>query len=128
MCEPFPYKEFEWIENVDHFDVNSIIDDASEDSILEVDLDYPMELHKIHRDSPFWAEYQVFPSSKLPKFMTTLYPGRKYIAHYRKLRQALTNGVNLVEIHEIFKFKQNSWLKSYMDLNTKLGNSGYTGV
>lgn len=126
MCQSLPYGGFEWIENTDNFDVNCIADDAPEGCILEVDLEYPKELHKTHKDLPFCAEHQVPPGSKLPKLMSTLYPKKKYVIHYRNLKQVLANGLKLTKIHRVLKFKQSPWLKPYIDLNTKLRTQATT--
>ena len=39
-----------WLKNVDNFDVNSISEDSPIGYILEVDLKYSDELHKLHND------------------------------------------------------------------------------
>ena len=44
MSEYLPYEEFEWLENVDKFDVNSIDEKSEIGYFLEVDLEYPDEL------------------------------------------------------------------------------------
>ena len=49
MSEYLPYGQFEWLENVDEFDVNSI----NENEIgyfLEVHVEYPDKLHELHND------------------------------------------------------------------------------
>ena len=38
--------KFKWLENIDRFDVMSINDKSSIGSFLEVDLEYPEELHE----------------------------------------------------------------------------------
>ncbi|XP_054008915.1 uncharacterized protein LOC128892496 [Hylaeus anthracinus] len=53
MCQPLPYAEFRWVDNVANFDVSSIAADSPTGYILEVDLEYPQRLHDIHADLPF---------------------------------------------------------------------------
>ena len=48
MNEYLPYGGFEWLENIDKFDVMSINDKSPIGYILEVDLEYPDKLHKLH--------------------------------------------------------------------------------
>ena len=56
MSEYLPYGEFEWLENVDEFDVNSINEKSEIGYFLEVDLEYPDELHELHNDYPLAPE------------------------------------------------------------------------
>ena len=50
MSGYLPYEKFKWLKNVDNFDVNSISEDSPIGYILEVDLKYSDELHKLHND------------------------------------------------------------------------------
>ena len=50
MSEYLLYGEFEWLENVDEFDVNSINEKSEIRYFLEVDLEYPDELHELNND------------------------------------------------------------------------------
>ena len=52
MSEYFPYGEFEWLKNVDSFDVMSIDKKSDIGYILEADINYPNELHELHNDYP----------------------------------------------------------------------------
>ena len=45
MSEYLPYGEFKWLKYVDGFDVNSINKKRDTGYFLEVDLEYPSELH-----------------------------------------------------------------------------------
>ena len=47
-----PYGGFKWLKNVDNFDVNSFSENSPIGYILEVDLEYPEELHVLHNDYP----------------------------------------------------------------------------
>ena len=46
------YGGFEWLKNVDAFDVNSISEKSPIGYFLEVDLEYLNELHALHNDYP----------------------------------------------------------------------------
>ena len=50
MSDYLPYGGFKWLKNVDGFDVNSISEKSPIGYILEVDLEYPNELHVLHND------------------------------------------------------------------------------
>ncbi|XP_043465724.1 uncharacterized protein LOC122500722 [Leptopilina heterotoma] len=120
MVQPLPYGGFEWIPVSDDFDFN-IQDDEAFSYILEVDLDYPQDLHDSHSDFPFCSEHTNPPSElKQAKLLTTLNHKRKYIIHCRVLKQVIANGLKLVKIHRIMKFNQSTWLKSYIDFNTSM--------
>ena len=51
-----PYGESEWLKNVDKLDAMSINEKSNVGYILEVDLKYPKELHKLHNDYPLASE------------------------------------------------------------------------
>ena len=50
ISEYLPYDEFEWLENIDKFDVMSIDEKSDTEYFLEVDLEYPDELHELYND------------------------------------------------------------------------------
>ena len=49
MNSYLPYGGFEWLKNVDGVDVSSISEKSPIAYILEVDLEYPDELHLLHK-------------------------------------------------------------------------------
>ena len=52
MSDYLPYGGFKWLKNVDNFDVNSVSEKSPIGYILEVDLEYPDELHALRNDYP----------------------------------------------------------------------------
>ena len=54
MIQYLPYGRFKWFskKEIDEFDLNSISKNSSIGYILEVDLEYPSELHDLHNDYP----------------------------------------------------------------------------
>lgn len=97
-----------------------ISDTADFGFILEVDLEYPNELHDLHSDLPLCLENICIGNSKEKKIVPNLHNKTKYKIHYRNLKQYLNMGVKLLKIHRILKFKQSPWLQKYINLNTKL--------
>ena len=69
MSECLPYGEFEWLKNVDRFDVNYSINEKSEIGYFpEVDLEYLDELHELPNDYPLAPEKLVVSSDMLSKY------------------------------------------------------------
>ena len=52
MSRYLPYGGFEWLKNANKSDVNSISKNNLVGYIVEVDLEYPDELHVLHNDYP----------------------------------------------------------------------------
>ena len=137
MSEYLPYREFEWLKNVDSFDVMSIDKKSDAGYILEVDLKYPNELHELHNDYPLAPEkltvtneilsnyyksiadkYEI-KVGDIKKLIPNLGNKNKYEVHYKNLQLHLSLGVKLTKIHRVLKFKQSDWMKMYIDFNTR---------
>ena len=87
--------------------------------ILEVDLEYPEELHDFHNDYPLCPE-RVECDKGVKKLIPNLRDKNNYVIHYRKLMQCLRLGMKLKKIHRGIKFIEYAFLKPYIDKNTIL--------
>ena len=56
MSQPLPIGEFKWLNKVDSLDIHSIQPDSKKGYIIEVDLEYPRELHDSHNAFPLAPE------------------------------------------------------------------------
>ena len=61
MSEYLPYGGFKWLKNVDEFDVMSVGEKSPIGYFLEVDLQYPHELHELCNDYPLAPEKLAVP-------------------------------------------------------------------
>ena len=68
MSEYLPYGIFKWLKNIDNFDIMSMSEKSSIGYFLEVDLEYPEELHELHNDSPLAPEKLGVSSDMLSKY------------------------------------------------------------
>ena len=57
---------------------------------------------------------------KVEKLVTNLHDKTEYDIRIRNSKQALNHGLILEKVHRVIRFNQKAWLKSYVDLNTKL--------
>ena len=83
-----------------------------------MDVQYPEKLHEINNDLPFLPER--IKIEKFEKLVTNLHVNGEYVIHIRNLKQALNHGLVLKKVHRVTKFNQKTWLKSHIDINTKL--------
>ena len=65
MSRYIPYGRFEWLENANNFDLNSVSEKSPIAYILEVDLEYPDELHVLHKDQPLAPKKLAIPYAML---------------------------------------------------------------
>ena len=86
--------------------------------ILEVDLEYPKNLHDLHNDYPLAPER--VEVNKVSKLIPNLGDKEKYIVYYEKLKQYLSLGLKLTDIHRGIKFEESQWLEKYIALNAEL--------
>ena len=140
MSGYLPYGRFKWLKNVDRFDINSISEKSSVGYILEVDLEYPDELHALHNNYPLGSEklavtYAILSDycikiadeyeikvGDVKKLIPNLINKTKYLLHYRNRQLYLSLGMKLAKIRRVLKFKQSGWMKKYIDFNTKKKN------
>ena len=118
MSKKLPVGEFEWINPEDYTEDIIKKYDENDDygAILEVDVDYPKHLHKLHSDLPFLPERMKI--NKVDKLICNLQNKRNYFVHIALLKQALDHGLILKKVHKVSKFKKEAWLKPYIDMNT----------
>ena len=104
--------------------------------ILEVDLEYPKELHDLHNDYPLGPEKVKVTENMLSnyckkiaekygisvglvsKLIPTLGNKEKYVLHYRNLKLYMNLGLKVTKVHRVLKYDQSPWLKQYIDFNT----------
>ena len=114
MSKPLPTGEFEWMTDEELNDWGSL------SCMLEVDLEYPKELHNLHNDYALAPEHKKMNGSTVKKLIPNLSNKTKYIIHHENLKLYLSLGLKLTKIHRGLKFKESPWLKQYIDLNTDL--------
>ena len=122
MSEKLPMNGFKWVSGISRINkklVKSYDKKNSEEGyILEVDVDYPSKLHKLHSDIPFLPER--IKIDKTQKLMCNLRDKKKYVVHISILKQALNHGLKLKKVHRVIEFNQEAWLKKYINMNTEL--------
>jgi hypothetical protein len=139
MSQPLPTGGFHWVEDCDQLakTVTDHLADDPEGYILEVDLEYPHELHDAHNAYPLapermvvqrrWmSDYQhnllgvgVAPT-EVEKLVPNLHNKKRYVLHYRNLQLYISLGLKLTKIHRALRFEQSPWMEPYIRMNTGL--------
>ena len=139
MSQYLPTGGFRWMKQkqIDNIDLAKYNDNNTKGLILEVDLEYPKELHNLHNDYPLGAEKIKVTNDMLSeyskriadkfnistglvhKLIPTLSNKEKYVLHYRNLQLYIDLGLKLTKVHRVLEFNQSPWLKQYIDFNTQ---------
>ena len=139
MSQYLPTGSFKWLtENqINKINLAQYNENSNKGLILEVDLEYPKELHNLHNDYPLGSEKVKVTDNMLSeyckniqkkfkistglvhKLIPTLCDKEKYVLHYRNLQLYLDLGLKLKKVHRVLKFNQSPWLKQYIDFNTQ---------
>ena len=98
MSQKLPVDNFKWIEKDDILKFNEdFIRNYNKNSdkgyLLEVDIEYPKNLHTLHSDLPFLPERVTI--NKCTKLVCTVQDKENYVLHIRVLKQALNHGLIL---------------------------------
>ena len=105
--------------------------------VLEIDLEYPQELHDLHNDYPLAPEEMKGTKEMLSsycesirekfnisighvhKLIPTLNKKEKYVLHCRNLQLYTDLGLKVKKMHRVLEFNQSPWLKRHIDFNTQ---------
>ena len=136
MSQKLPTGDFRWIPSPEYINLDSYDENSAKGLILEVDLEYPPELHRLHNDYPLAPEKMVVREEmlsdysreilgregmtigKVEKLIPNLRDKEKYVLHYRNLQLYLKLGLKLKKIHRALEFSQSKWLEPYIAFNT----------
>ena len=118
MGKPLPTNEFKWIDEDELENWKNMPDGHG--CILEVDLEYDKKLHDLYNDYPLAPQNMNPPGSNVEKLIPNLYNKQNYVVHHKTLKLYESLGLKISKIHRGISFCEISWLKPYIDINTKL--------
>ena len=138
MVQSLPKSGFHFVDVESHKDeVLNAEEDSDNGYIVEVDLEYPEELHDLHNDYPLAPERVAVDNDMLSKYAKSsknsmnmkgaivekLVPNLnnkyKYVVHYRNLQYYLQKGLRITQWHRILQYKQSKWLEPYIMFNNQ---------
>ena len=139
MSQYLPTGNFRWMtdKEINKVALGKYKTNGKKGLILEVDLEYPRELHDLHNDYPVApekakvsknmlsrhckkiAEKYKISIGQVNKLIPTLKNKEKYVLHYQNLQLYLDLGLNLTKVHRVLEFDQSPWLKQNIDFNTE---------
>lgn len=143
MSQMLPFGGFEWVPKSELAKLKDDIDILSPGGntgyVMEVDLEYPAELHEVHNDYPLAPErlcirreylgptqlailqsYNQAQAMESEKLVPNLMRKSKYVVHFRNLQLYIKHGLVLTKVHRALRFRQSAWLASYIMLNQEL--------
>ena len=118
MSKPLPVGGFEWMSEAELKNWERFVEEEGIGCILEVDLEYPAELHDFHNDFPLAPEKLTL--GKVVKLTQNLRDKEAMVLHGKNLQLYLSLGMKLKSIRRGLKFKEKNFMKCYIDKNTSL--------
>ena len=146
MSQYLPTGGFRWVNDGQQL-AKTIAEQPADDPegyILEVDLEYPEDLHDAHNAYPLaperlmvqkkWmSEYQhnLLGVGEAPTEIEKLVPNLRnmdrYVLHYRNLQLYMSLGMRLTKVHRALRFDQSPWMEPYIRMNTELRKKAASG-
>ena len=104
MSKQLPTSEFKWM-------TDDELDDCKHlSSILEVDLEYPEQLHNLHNDYPLAAVRVKIEN--VEKRIPNLNNKTNYVVHYENLKLYENLGLKITKIHRGIKLEESAYWKN----------------
>ena len=121
MSKKLPVDGFKWVDDLSMFTedfIKSYDEKGNVGYLLVVDIEYPKTLRMLQSDLHF-LPYRM-KVHKVKKRVCNVTDKENYSIHVVALKQALNHGLKLIRVHSVISFRQEAWLKPYIDLNTEL--------
>ena len=139
MTQPLLAGNFKFIavESTTSDEILSTDDESTTGCILEVDLDYSLNLHDLNYDYLLCPENVTINQDDLPpyivelaeklnvncgqtkKLVCNLKNKLRYAVHYKNLKLYCILGMEVSKLHRVTSVQQSKWLKQYIDFNTQ---------
>ena len=138
MSKPLPKSGFKWKRVMPtEEEIFNKKENAKNGWILEVDLEYPAELHEEHNSYPLAPEKKVVKKECMSdyqkrlmkdlelrppdsnKLLLTLEDKKDYVVHYKNLQFYLKQGMKLKRVKRVLEFEQECWMEPYVRMNTE---------
>ena len=106
MVQNLPTHGFKWKngEDLTPEKIDKLIKKDKRGYLLEVDVEYPTELHENHNEMPFLVEEMKIRREE--KLAPNLKDKKEYMVHIKALDQALQHGLKLKKAHRVIEFQQ----------------------
>ena len=136
MSQNLPTGGFRWITAKKKIELERVAENIG--LILEVDLEYPKELHDLHNGYPLAPEKMTITEDMLSeycnkikdkfnltvgnvqKLVMTLSGKKNYVVHYKNLILYKKLGLKVTKVHRVLRFNQSPWLREYINFNTEM--------
>jgi hypothetical protein len=119
MSEKLPVNGFQYVEFLTEEFIKSYdYETNNKGYVLEVDIDYPAELHNSHNDYPLASENMVI--NKIKKLTPNLNNKENYVVHIANLQYYLSMSMILKKIHKVIDFNHSNWLTKYINFNSSM--------
>ena len=96
MCQNLPVGNFKWMKDFENW--------KNIPCILEVDLEYPENLHDLHNDYALASERLMI--NKVEKLVPNLLNKEKYVVHHKNLKLYEELGLKITKIHKGISFDE----------------------
>ena len=123
MSQSIQYSGFRWLtdKEINKIDLGKYKKDGKKGSVLEVDVEYPQELHDLHNGYPVApkkvkvsnnmlsgyckkiAEKYNIPIGLVRKLISILKDKKEYVLHYRNLQLYMALGLKVKKVHRLSK-------------------------
>ena len=124
MSKKLSVDGFKWVDDLSMFTedfIKSYDEEGDVGYLLLVDVEYPIKVRMSHSDIT-WLPFSPdrMKINKVKKLVCNVTDKENYSVHIVALKQALNHGLKLIRVHSVISFRQEAWLKPYIDLNTEL--------
>ena len=140
LSKPLPTSNFRFLSRseIEALNVIEHPDDSKTGYILDVEIYTPDELHDYFSDlcpvsdkiditpdmlsdytKALYDKIQIKTPPKSTKLTATLLKREHYVLYYVNLKFLMKLGLKISKIHRVLSFKQESWVKSYIEMNTQ---------
>lgn len=105
MSQPLPIRIAEWLDKDESDSISDDINNAPP-SFIEVDLEYPIELHDYFSELVPAPDSYTSEGSKVPKLAPNLLSKKGYVGHYKNLKLWNKLGVKITRVVKGLKFDE----------------------